>query len=78
VSHVEAFEISEAASGISSRQAEETATGVVEGLSLLGLETTELVRVSSDFGGEVVVPLDVRDETPVVELGCLQSHGSED
>jgi hypothetical protein len=40
VSHVEALEISEAASGVSSRQAEETAAGVVEGLSLLGLETT--------------------------------------
>jgi hypothetical protein len=78
VAHVESLEISEAASGISSRQVEETATGIVEGLSFLGLETTELVRVSPDFGSEVVILLDVRDETPIVEFGCLQSHSSED
>jgi hypothetical protein len=40
VSHVEALEISEAASGVSSHQAEETAAGIVEGLGLFGLETT--------------------------------------
>jgi hypothetical protein len=78
VSHVEAFEISEAASGVSSCQAEEAAAGIVEGLSLLGLETTELVRISSDFGGEVVIPLDVCNETPIIKLGHLQSHGSKD